>query len=365
MTPVEPPTGDEPKAASPFKDAEQRGLKGFLHRHHDKLWWLHSFYALGLGVLIMFFAQKGYEQAKWLLATVLGLWFVIVLFYRIFGAAPTPPPKEAKVQARIGFFVMTYVMKNLYQGMLFFLLPFYWRSTTLGSPNQWFLISLSVLAVLATLDVVFDRYLMRYRVLSAAYFFITLFSAVNLALPAFAPALGPRASLVIASFLGLVGYLSLHLRAAALRVRDLRLKVLVLSALAVGLAVLASPVIPPVPYYILPRSGIGPSIVNGHALSASYDLIHESELRDLVALTSVLSPSHELEGFIHVWRRDGRVFRELTPGVGWHSSQPNAVFLTSHIARADLPSNPVGEWTVDVVTSDDRLVGSVLCTVFR
>ena len=45
-------------------------------------------------------------------------------------------------KTRVRFYVMTYALKNLYQGMLFFLLPFYWKSTTLDAANGWFVILL-------------------------------------------------------------------------------------------------------------------------------------------------------------------------------------------------------------------------------
>jgi hypothetical protein len=298
---------------------------------------------------------------------VIGLWLLIIAFYRAFGAAPQPPPQGTAIHRRIGFFVMTYVMKNLYQGMLFFLLPFYWRSTVIGSPAQWFLVLLAIIALLATLDVVFDRFLMRYRALSATYFFFTLFSALNLAIPAFLPGLGPRFSLILSTLLALVGYLSLHLRAKALRRDGIRLLVLGVSTGALLLALVVAPVIPPVPYAILEGSGIGPKLVRGRTLSASYHAVVATELNtDLVALTAILAPgSSTLEGFTHVWRRDGRIFRVMTPSEGHFTEQPNAVYLSSRLPRADLPTNPVGEWTVEVVTSDNRLVGRVGCTVIE
>ena len=65
---------------------------------------------------------------------------------------------------------MTYVLKNLYQGMLFFVLPFYWKSSSLDSINAWFVFLLAFLALLSTLDLVFDNLLMRYRGVAAVFF---------------------------------------------------------------------------------------------------------------------------------------------------------------------------------------------------
>lgn len=337
----------------------KRGLRAFLDKHHAKLWWLHSFYALGLGVVVMLYAQKGYDQARWLFGGVLGLWLVLMVFYRVFGARPEPPPQGTAVRQKVGFFVMTYVMKNIYQGMLFFLLPFYYRSTTFGSANQYFFFLLALAALLATLDVVFDRFLMKYRWLSASYFFLALFSALNLALPTLLPNLGPRLTLMLAMFLGVTGYLSLHLRSVALRVRSVRSATVIAGLGSVGLSFLAGPIIPPVPYAVLPGSGIGPALVDGRALSARYEAVHVSALDGLFALTTLLAPGESAEGFSHVWRKDGRPYKTLPANAGRHSDTPNTTYLWSACQRSELPTNPAGKWTVDVVSSDGRVVGRV------
>ena len=68
--------------------------------------------------------------------------------------------------------------------MLFFLLPWYYKSATLGRANMYFVIILALCTVLATLDIVFDRFLMRVRILASIYYTIALFSCLNLAIPA-------------------------------------------------------------------------------------------------------------------------------------------------------------------------------------
>ncbi len=107
----------------------------------------------------------------------LGLaWLLVVLLFRLFEPAgqmrafDTSDPKT-----RVRFYVMTYALKNLYQGMLFFLLPFYWKSTTLDAANVWFVIVLAACAVVSTLDIVFDRVLMRWRWMASTFHALTLF----------------------------------------------------------------------------------------------------------------------------------------------------------------------------------------------
>ena len=161
-------------------------VRRFLERHGRKLWWLHSVYALGLGVFIVVFAQKGFEHARWLAVTLGVTWLLVVLFFRLAdrGAAPAGAPAAP---LKLRFHVMTYVLKNLYQGMLFFLLPFYWKAATAGAYNFWFVLLLGACALVSTMDILFDRVLMRFRTIASVFHGITLFACMNLVVPAVFP----------------------------------------------------------------------------------------------------------------------------------------------------------------------------------
>jgi hypothetical protein len=150
-------------------DGKPRGLVGKLKawakRHHKALWWLHSAYALFLGFMVILFAAKGFDYARVLAATLGGAFLVMVILFRIFGQGMAQKQRVGeKKSLKLSFLGMTYVLKNLYQGMLFFVLPFYWKSSSIDSINAWFVFLLALLAILSTLDLVFDNLLMRYRV---------------------------------------------------------------------------------------------------------------------------------------------------------------------------------------------------------
>src|SRR5262245_16087719 len=163
-------------------------IREFTKKNGKRLWWLHSVYALGLGALVVGFAQKGFDHARWL-AVSLGLaWMIVILFFRLFGSGMRQENVDyAHPKAKLRFYLMTYVLKNLYQGMLFFLLPFYWKSTTMGDQNLWFVCLLAACAILSTLDIVFDRVLMKWRILASVFHGITLFGCLNLVIPALVP----------------------------------------------------------------------------------------------------------------------------------------------------------------------------------
>jgi hypothetical protein len=138
-------------------------IRGFFANHGHLLWWAHSAYAMTFGTIVMMYASKGYDNARWMVV-LLGLgWVVLVLFFRLFGTGTGQKEKIRDTKAKVRFYVMTLVLKNLYQSMLFFLLPFYYKSATFDAPNRFFVYVLGVLAMLSTVDVVFDQFLMRWK----------------------------------------------------------------------------------------------------------------------------------------------------------------------------------------------------------
>ncbi|MGH7297684.1 MAG: DUF5924 family protein, partial [Polyangiaceae bacterium] len=197
-------------------------VRRFLRDHGRKLWWLHSAYALALGAGVVAFAHKGFEHARWL-AVSLGLaWMLVVLVFRLFspgGSAGVRGLESSDAKTRVRFYVMTYALKNLYQGMLFFLLPFYWKSATLDARDVWFVGLLGACAVLSTLDIVFDRVLMRWRWLASSFHGFTLFGCLNLVIPALFPDTRTLWSLLAAAGIAVVGFWTLHVTARVLQKR--------------------------------------------------------------------------------------------------------------------------------------------------
>ena len=93
-----------------------RGLRAFFARYGRVLWWLHSLYALGLGLAVIFFASKGFSHARWLTLSLAVVWVVLILFFRIYKSGKQRKAVEGTGQ-KIRFYVMTYVLKNMYQGL--------------------------------------------------------------------------------------------------------------------------------------------------------------------------------------------------------------------------------------------------------
>ncbi|HEX9294585.1 MAG TPA: DUF5924 family protein [Polyangiaceae bacterium] len=348
-------------AGSQIQRRLRERVRAFVALHGRKLWWLHSLYALALGAFVVAFAQKGFENARWLSISIGVAWLLVVLFFRLFGADAPHMTVDATTKARV-FFVMSYALKNLYQGMLFFLLPFYWKSTTFDAPNVWFVCLLGVCAVVSTLDLVFDRWLLRFRALASTFHATTLFAVMNLLIPALLPNTRTLISLLSAAFLTVVSFWTLHVRASALKKR--LNTALLLGSIVAGVcfvyAIRRS--IPPVPMH-LSSAAVGHEQLADGRLTMEVRSLHFSVIRQLIAVTDVVVPGGKGDRLIHVWRHDGADVHRAEEDTSRVSGPFGAVRLRSNLTEEELPPNLIGRWTVDVETEDGQLVGRVPFTV--
>src|SRR5690606_16358141 len=144
-----------------------------------QVWWLHSFGALAFGVGVMLFARKGLEHADKVL-TVLGLsWLLVFIAFRFIVGAANTSPDERKVKKGVRL-LTNYVIKQLYQQMFFFLVPLYASSATwsLTSFNWWLVPLLLCFAVLSTMDLVFDNFIMEHRIIASTMYGFCVFGVL-------------------------------------------------------------------------------------------------------------------------------------------------------------------------------------------
>jgi hypothetical protein len=347
----------------PFAPSVRDRLRSFMRLHGRKLWWLHSAYALGLGVTVVAFAQKGFDHARWLAVSIGAAWLLVVLFFRLFGSGREQAHvHNAGAKVRLRFFAMTYALKNLYQGMLFFLLPFYWKSTTFGTPNSWFVILLGICAFLSTLDIVFDRVVFRIRALASLFHGVALFGCLNLVVPALFPDTRTLYSLLIAMGVTVIGFWTIHVSLAMLRDRRWIGVFVVSLGAAVGGVYAARTAIPPVPMYVS-RGAVGPMVMENGQLGMVVHELHPSVIDKLIAITDVIIPGGKGDRLVHVWRHDGDEVHRATETTSKVDGPEGSVRLRSGLTGRQLPQRLVGNWAVDVETQDGQLVGRVSFTV--
>ena len=338
-------------------------VRAFMARHGNKLWYLHSAYALTFGAFVVMYASKGYDNARWMVV-LLGMgWLVLILFFRVFGTGPGQKEKVKDTRSKVRFYVMTLVLKNLYQSMLFFLVPFYYKTATFDDPNRFFVYALVLLAILSTVDVVFDQVLMRWKVPASTVYFFILFACLNLVLPALLPDTRTLLTQMSAAAIAAVVFFTMHVP-----IRNLLRPAWVLALIAfITVAVFGTyfgrHAIPPVPMYIA-TGAVGPNLLPDGRLSMQVSTLHESLIQEMHALTDVVTPGGHGNTLHHVWRREGMAVQQgpVTP-----SGEPpsGTVRLRSTLRSFNLPSDLAGHWSIDIVTDDDQLVGRVPFEVIR
>lgn len=336
----------------------KRGIRAFVAKYGHMLWWLHSLYALGLGIFVVIFAQKGFFYARWLAVMLAAVWVVVMVFFRVFGRGARE--KVQGVRAKLRFYVMTYVLKNLYQGMLFFLLPFYWRSATFDAENQWFVVVLGLCAFLSTLDVVFDQVLMRWKSAASGFYFLTLFACTNLVIPSLLPNTRSLVSLIVAAIIASLGFFTMHFPFKALgRPLILGALVTVTAGSAAG-AYFGRVYVPPVSMYVS-AGAVGPKLLEDGRLALEAHVLHVSYVEQLHAVTDVVIPGGKGDRLVHVWRHDGEVVHRAADVDSEAHGPTGTMRLRSQLE--ELPEDPTGEWIVDVTTMDGQLVGRVAFSV--
>jgi hypothetical protein len=343
----------------PFAPSARDRIRAFTRKHGRKLWWLHSAYALGLGITVVAFAQKGFDHARWLAVSIGAAWLLVVLFFRLFGSGRQQAQVHAAApKVRLGFFGMTYALKNLYQGMLFFLVPFYWKATTFWTPNAWFVVLIGVCALLSTLDIVFDRIVFRFRALASLFHGVALFGCLNLVVPALFPDTRTLFSLLIATGITVVGFWTIHVSLAALKDRRYIALFFASAGAALGIAYAARTAIPPVPMYVS-HGAVGPIVLEDGRLGMVVHELHPSVIDKLIAITDVVVPGGKGDRLVHVWRHNGTEIHRATETTSKVDGPEGTVRLRSGLTGRELPKRLIGSWTVDVETQDSQLVGRV------
>jgi hypothetical protein len=139
-------------------------------------WAVHSAWALFTGGVVLVLAHNRYGFLPWVVLFLTLTW-ASTLFFSRFAIGRD----SAKLRFAHGF--VSYLTRVMYQETLFFLLPFYFYSTTFPSWNSGYVVALALLAVLSCFDMVFDPLLRTRRPFAVGFFAVVTYSALQLFVP--------------------------------------------------------------------------------------------------------------------------------------------------------------------------------------
>jgi len=314
--------------------------------------WGLSVGSLVLGLLTFFFFRRGIEYFPWFIGYLLLLWLGGVAFA---GVRQSLPGHGRQV---IGI-VVDYTLQTLFHGLLLFLLPIYYASTTFTSQNVWFFILLAAAALVTTIDPWYRAILVRFRSIEIVLFGFGLFASLNVAFPL----VGVRSSWGLISS-GAFSILALVPTFHRARTCSWREAILRAGVWGICVAVLLWPLrgwIPPVPLH-LARASFARSISRLEPIQPVSSLSVD-QLRgwgELTVFTAVAAPAGLREPIYHVWRKNGaEVWRIALSAI--RGGRPGGFRTFSQ--KSDLGSSPAGSWSVDVLTAHDQLIGRVRLVV--
>lgn len=280
-------------------------LGRLLHHRYGRLFWvLHSVWALLSGIAVLVLAHNRYGFLRWAVLFIALTWASALFFSRFV-------EDDSSNAMRFAQSVVSYLTRVMYQETLFFLIPFYFYSSTLASWNVVYLVLLAGLAVLSCYDLLFDRLLRERPWFSIAFFAFVSFSALQFFLPLL---LRVRISngAYLAAAISFAAAVALGETWQSLR-QPRRLAAIALAFLAVmGAVRLFRPMIPPVPLRLTRLRVSG--AIDPRTLNAPIDFDREvpaSELRRgrLYAVATLFSPERIPARIRMRFLHDGKVLR--------------------------------------------------------
>lgn len=315
--------------------------------------WGASICSLVLGTLTLFVFRRGLPHVGWIVGYVVLLWLLFALLSEW----------RAMLEERGGPLMIgagEYAIQTLYHNLLLFVLPAYFASATVTSPNVIVLAVVVAAALVTAVDPWYRRLVRPRPWLHHALLVCSMFFALNVALPLVGvrPVLALEASAALAAMAllpalrrrGLVSWKRAHAHAV------------VLAAVALVVAWWTRALVPPAPLF-LARTVAAHRVVDLEPVDVIPGSIAASvvaEWGELAAYTAVHAPSGLRQEIRHVWSRDGVPFARITlsPVLGGRA-EGFRTFSTTRNLKPPL----AGRYTVDVVTASGQLIGRLRFTV--
>ncbi len=336
-----------------------RWVSEFVHKHETLLWMTHSAGALGYGIFVMLFFHHNFSAVRKLGFFLLALWIMLIVIDLYVQWEERSGHNRRWVRL-----TLNYVLKNMYQGLYFFMLPFYWEATVFGSYNWYMLLLLTIGALLSTQDLIFDNWLMENRLARGLYYSFCLFSSLALLVPLVLP-IQMDAAVVLAGALSSIGFFSLNISEGLLEDVESHLRSfpwdrLIALGLLFGLmAWLLRPFVPAVPYSLrrsvvsamTPRNGRDIPTPGIHRV-----LVSQVRNRKLYSVRILYAPRDPyVDTFFEIWSLNGHVKGKSRVHM---TKLADSLYLAYSESPPDVTWKP-GRWNISLKTSSGRLLGKV------
>lgn len=325
---------------------------GLVDRHPWLRWtakWGLSFVSLLSGIATLVIFRRGTEHFPWILGNVLLLWVGGVVFAHLRQAL------EAR-NRRIIRVAVDFTVQSLHHELLLFLLPIYYASTTLSSRNLWFFLLHLTVTLLTGIDPWYRATILRRSPwMGHLLFTFGLFVALNVGLPLIR--VRSALALLLSAILSVLALIPAIRRGFALTWCNAALTAALVGCLTASIIWPVRSWIPPAPLY-LSSSTFARSIEQLEPVEPVRE-VPAANLQawgGLICFTAISAPAGLREPIYHVWRRDDTLVTQiaLSPIRG---GRPGG--FRTYSKRSDLGANPVGRWTVDVLTAQGQLIGRV------
>jgi hypothetical protein len=315
--------------------------------------WGISVFSLGLGLATLFVFRRGLPHVGW----IVGYLLLLVLLVAAITELRQPLERRGR---RLVVTAADYAVQSLYHGLLLFVLPAYWASTTLDSWNVLFLVGIVAGALVTAVDPWYAAIVHPRRWLNQALLAFSIFAALNVALPL----LGIRPILALegAAALTAVAMMPVFRERGAETWPRAYAASAVLAALAMGAVWVGRAAVPPAPLFVA-RATAARSVTMLEPVEPVESPIPASTVADwsgLAAFTAVYAPAGLQQRIEHVWWKDGRVIGRvpLSPVLGGRKEG-----FRTYSRKTDLKPPYQGRYRVDVVTASGQLVGRLRFTV--
>ncbi len=298
----------------------------------------------GIGSFILVDRQA--SLASWIAILMLVSWVWLMLENTLTGLFARTFKREIPQP------LLRYATQMIHQESLFFVLPFFFITTTWNSGQLVFTGLLGAAGLISIIDPLYYKWLAPRRWLFLALHTLTLFAALLTALPIIlhlTTAQSFKLSLIAAMALSFPSLIS------SFPVNTWRRGVaLVLVTLAVGgSGWLLRSWVPPATLWMTDVA-VSTEVLNRQP-GESLEEVAASRIRSngLYAYTAINAPRGLDERIYHVWQKDGQEVDRIALDI--HGGRKEGYRAWTH--KQNFPPNPVGKWQVRVLTEDGQMIG--------